>query len=340
MQVGSPYGPTVTDYHYPAYSPSLITNLQNAPYPYAQVYANNGAVPHLDKRHQPVLNNPNQEDVTFISDEAVDDEAVKFEDDIRWKKKHRSFTASKKPKYVYFSISDADVKRLKRYGVRVGTSLYRSLSDLVESENKLENVYKTEIKEINNILWNEKDHHVNLLPIKYDFCIPVEMEKKASKNKKDKKKKFLEQTKQFDMLSSNTQHEYHNNDYYGEHIDDQINSSRLIKTLANKGMNGKTVTDPHLVSRLKKKENMFYDLPSKSSPRHWGNDDEIDLTEEQKKRVLAWKDSDIPGTKKDGILPKFRKKSKDLSQVQTRRLEDIGDTQPDGGYSPEAGLSG
>lgn len=38
-QVGSPFGPVVTDWHYPMYPASLITNLRNAPYPYSQAYA-------------------------------------------------------------------------------------------------------------------------------------------------------------------------------------------------------------------------------------------------------------------------------------------------------------
>ena len=37
--VQSPFGPVVTDWHYPMYPASLQTNLRNSPYPYSQAYA-------------------------------------------------------------------------------------------------------------------------------------------------------------------------------------------------------------------------------------------------------------------------------------------------------------
>lgn len=37
--VKAPFGPIVTDWHYPMYPGALISNMRDAPYPYSQAYA-------------------------------------------------------------------------------------------------------------------------------------------------------------------------------------------------------------------------------------------------------------------------------------------------------------
>lgn len=153
------------------YPASLISNLRNAPYPYAQVYASSHIRDSKIKTSVPGVTTVNGEqtpDADFFDEESI----LKNPRKRSVKQVQRfAFTPFELPEVLYCSISDADVKRLGRYGIRVGTSFYRTKRALRKHVENVENIVKIYSQGKEDFFWKERTGFSNLVPVKKDYRV-------------------------------------------------------------------------------------------------------------------------------------------------------------------------
>lgn len=137
--VNSPFGPIVSDWHYPMYPASLITNLRNAPYPYSQAYASR-------------LVNQDRLLQQQVLESYHSRLAINFSQEI--------------PDVLFCSIDKRDKFRLGEDGIRVGTKFKEDQSDLEPGDIVLQvRVPRKNKKKF----WKEKDYYVSVAQIRKPY---------------------------------------------------------------------------------------------------------------------------------------------------------------------------
>lgn len=137
--VNSPFGPSVTDWHYPMYPASLITNLQNAPYPYSQAYASR------------------------IIDEKTSRELEIYE---KYQRRKAILLTSEIPDTLYCTIDKIDKERLPEDGIRVGTIFYENPKQLKPQDLVLKVRIPSKMKKR---FWSEKGHFVSVAQVRSPY---------------------------------------------------------------------------------------------------------------------------------------------------------------------------